>query len=43
VVLEVAADAGQLGAHLDAVRGELVGGPDAREHEQLRRQERARA
>ena len=37
VILEVAADRGLVEPHVDAERGQLVGGADAGEHQQLRR------
>ena len=42
-VLQVAADAGQVDAHGDAVRAQLRGRADARQHQQLRRVEGAAA
>ncbi len=42
-ILQVASDAGNIGPHGNAVGAQLGGRPDAREHEQLRRVERATA
>ena len=39
--MQVAADLGAVGAHLDAVRAQHRGGPDAGQHQQLRRVDRA--
>ena len=41
MVVQVLAHAGQVLPHLDAVLAEMVRGPDSREHEQLRRANRA--
>ena len=41
MILEVAADAGQLMQHADAMDGELIGRADAGQLQQLRRAERA--
>ena len=43
VILKIFADAWQINQRADADLSELVGGPDPRQHEKLRRVKRARA